>query len=278
MYLTEEHIHSLLSFIGYGDVSKAQIIFLGNEGGLGDRSVEDNIASICFTYKENVNHCVHGDWTKGYWKQDQWKPGREVRVPRSPFLRLCSRMILALEHPDQPIHSWFQQADHNVIQDVKRFLMEGGLFTDRPGIQTALLDWRPLPRKREADPLPYDNINQKSYIDAFNFFDRPNNNPYIEWRTKRLSLFQDLMKSYPVPLILGIGNIPAKKRMVDGIWGEQIYEEITLQPSGKKIAISKNIIGDNTRVILTPFFGYEHMGYSGVKDLAQYISDHIELR
>lgn len=48
-------------------------------------------------------------------------------------------IMLALEHPDQPIHSWFQQADHNVIQDVKRFLMEGG-FVMLPIVKTRFFE------------------------------------------------------------------------------------------------------------------------------------------
>ncbi|CAG7645527.1 hypothetical protein ACFQI7_25810 [Paenibacillus allorhizosphaerae] len=275
MYLSEEQIDSLLSYVGYGDFSRPDIIFLANEGGLGDRSVEANIMDICGPFKAKPECWVNGDGANGYWKVGEWEPGSIERVPVSPFLRLCSRMVLALEDKDSSPQKWFQRGDRSVINHVRRFLSEGGLYSNRPGIRTALLDWRPLPRNNERSPLPYENVEQNLYLKAFNFSDNGSDNPYISWREKRIKIFNDLFHIYPVPLVLCVGDIPAKKRLAEHIWGIREFDEIVLSPSGKKIFVSKQKVGLGTEIVLSPFFGYEHMGYAGVRDLTAYIRENL---
>ncbi|MEK3883968.1 hypothetical protein [Paenibacillus sp. PL2-23] len=274
MNLNEEHIKSLLAFVGYGDFSKADVVFLANEGGLGDRSVEENIFDICGLIREDSNNWLENDWSNGYWKINQWSPGRVGKVPRSPFLKLTSRMMLALEDQSQSCENWFRRKDINVITKVNKFLMEGGLYSNRPGISTALLDWRPLPRKTEREPLPYENVDQIRYFEAFRFKDR-SDNPYIKWREERINLFRSLFKVFSIPVVLCVGASEDKKILAKEIWGISKYDEIELYSSGKKIYVSKEAVGAGTKVIISPFFGYEHMGYAGVCDLTAYIQENI---
>jgi hypothetical protein len=274
MYLNNYQIESLLSFVGYGNFPKADIVFLANEGGLGNRSVEENIVDITERYKANTEHWAKGDWKKGYWKLAEWVPGRIEKVPSSPLLRMTSRMVLALENQDQPCDLWFTPADKDIREQTKRFLMEGGLFSNRPGIQTAILDWRPLPRTNQREPLPYENVEQTEFLNAFSFIQN-SNNPYESWKKHRIELIHHLFEIYPIPVLLCVGDIAIKKKVVEHTLGIHDYNEIKLFPSGKKIFVSKGTAGTRTKVILSPFFDYRIMGYSGARDLTQYIRDHI---
>jgi len=274
MNLREEQIQSLLAYVGYGDFSKAEVVFLANEGGLGDRSVEENIYDICGPFREDANNWLKEDWRHGYWKVGKWSPGSKSKVPSSPFLRLCSRMLLALEDRNQSCENWFRRGDGVVLAEVKKFLMEGGLYSDRPGIRTALMDWRPLPRKTERDPLPYENVDQRRYLEAFGF-KGGGDNPYIAWRQMRIEIFRELFGVFPTPVVLCVGAPNDKKILAQNIWGISEYDEIVLSPSGKRIYVSKETVGAKTKVIITPFFGYEHMGYAGVCDLTAFLRENI---
>ncbi|MBO9604636.1 MAG: hypothetical protein J7639_01725 [Paenibacillaceae bacterium] len=275
MHLNKDQMESLLAFAGYGDFSNAGVVFLMNEGGLGNRSVEENIDDICGPMREDANSWLKNDWRNGYWKIDQWSPGRVKKIPTSPFLRLSSRMVLALEDRHHSCEYWFQSKNNVLISAAKKFLMEGGLYSDRPGIRTALLDWRPLPRKTEDDPLPFENVDQNLFLKAFSFKDR-GRNPYTEWRKKRIEVIRNLFESFPIPVVLCAGDPKTKKILVQQIWGISEYDEVVLSPSGKKIYVSKDKVGVETKIIVTPFLGYEHLGYSGTSDLTTFIKKYIK--
>ena len=49
--LSDNQVDSLLSFIGYGNLSEANIAFFGNEGGLGGKTPKENIDFLTNLYK-----------------------------------------------------------------------------------------------------------------------------------------------------------------------------------------------------------------------------------
>lgn len=263
MTLTDDQQQSLLSFIGYGDIGNVDIAFFMNEGGLGQQSLEDNIELLCNQYKAgNTN------WKDGYWKTDEWMPGNIRKVPDSPFLKLSSRMILALEDKENPVENWFQKGDGETGAVVKTFMMENGLYSNRPGIKSALFDWRPLPRRSEKEVLPYQNLDGKKYLDAFSF--KRSETPYSEWVDQRVRLFKNHLTENEVPILLSFGAVGAKLKLFKHIWDDIQFEKITLPESGKTIHVSSKI-GKNTTVIASEFLDYQNLGYRGASELTEYI-------
>ncbi len=263
MALSEDQQQSLLSFIGYGDIGNVDIAFFMNEGGLGQQSLEDNIELICNQYKVGSKK-----WKDGYWKTDEWLPGNIRKVPISPFLKLSSRMILALEDREKPVENWFKKGDRETEEIVKKFMMENGLYSNRPGIKSGLFDWRPLPRRSEKEPLPYTNVDQKKYLDAFSF--KRAETPYSEWGDQRVRLFKNHFTENEVPILLSFGAISTKLKLFKHIWAGLQFEEITLKESKKTIYVSTRV-GKNTTVIACQFLDYQNLGYTGARELTEYI-------
>ncbi|MBU9713661.1 hypothetical protein [Evansella tamaricis] len=271
--LTDEEIESLLSFVGYGDFKETKIAFMGIEGGLGGKSAKENIDLICNKYKSGTVNFLESDiWKRGYWKTGEWTPGKKGDVPNSPFLYLSSRMILALESGQEEISEWFKPGDIRKNMYVRKFLMEEGLYSNRKGIKTALIDWRPLPRNDEKTPLPYSNVKQDDYIAAFSF-KKNASRTYKEWVEKREGLIKELIYKFEIPLLLSFGGLDYKQKIFKKIYPEIIFQSVILEPSGKEIIISKDKVGVNTTIILAKFLSYEHFGLTGAHDLTRYIRE-----
>lgn len=270
LVLTEEQQASLLSFVGYGDIGNLDIAFFMNEGGFGNGSLADNMELLCNRYKQDSNNRMDQDWREGYWHKDRWQPGTIRKIPDSPFLKLSSRMVLALEDKDSSVEKWFQTGDEQIKQTVKKFIMEYGLYSDRPGIKSALFDWRPLPRRRESDSLPYDNVDAKQYFNAFSF--KPTSPFYTEWVDKRMNVFKNLLTKQEIPFLLSFGDVQVKLQLFKGIWGDIEFEPITL-PVSKKVIYVSSKIGKNTTIIATEFLDYTHLGYKGACELTEFIRE-----
>jgi hypothetical protein len=272
--LSEDQMESLTSFIGYGDLANAKVVFFGNEGGRGGKSVTENLELICDQYKDEGNWFDPSDWKKGYWKKGNWEPdnretGRIGERVNSPFLQLCARMGLALENAKNGVDQWFKPGDIGTLGVISKFMMAGGLYSNRPGLKTALIVWRPLPRVNERKTLPYQNIDTSQYMNAFKKLEI---NPYFSWVEKRTSILSSILNEYDIPLLLSFGAMEEKKRLFERICPDIVFEKFILSPSNKVIYVGNKKVGKNTTVILAEFLSYERFGYAGACDLVKFIT------
>lgn len=272
--LTKEEEDSLLSFIGHGEFNNAKIAIFGNEGGLGDKSLKENIKLLTEQYKrKNENYLDREHWENGYWHIGEYDPEKYGDVPRGAFLNLVTRIILSLEDNESAIDDWFNKEDTTKREIVKKFIANDGLFSNYPRLKSALFDWRPLPRRTEkGKKFPYLNVDGKSYLKAFEFKGDPNNR-YNEWVDKRITLFNHVLHEYKIPILLSFGAVKTKLTLFKKIWPEIEFKEVILEESNKKIYVSKEKVGSSTTVIATEFIDYLNLGFVGTKELVKYIKN-----
>jgi hypothetical protein len=266
--LSEEQMESLTSFIGYGDMANAKVVFFGNEGGRGGKSLTEQLELICNQYKEDGNLFDPSDWKNGYWKIENWGQERDVEKVNSPFLQLSSRISLALDNEKDGIEMWLKPGDIGTLGVISNFMKKGGLYSNRPRLKTALIDWRPLPRFNERKTLPYQNIDTTQYLNAFTKLE---NNSYFSWVKKRTSIISSILNEYDIPVLLSFGAMDEKKMLFESLQSDIVFEKTILSPSNKEIFIGNKKVGKNTTVILAEFLGYEHFGYAGARDLVKFI-------
>lgn len=280
--LTKDEINSLRSFIGYGNFRKAKIIFLANEGGLGKKTLRENISLITRDYKRDLNSRLNQNtWKDGYWKVNKCSEEVANNTPKTPFLKLCARILLALENSNTTIESWFKKEndDKATTEKVNQYLDGNSLYSNREGISSALIDWRPLPRKNESCDLPYTNIDQQQYLDAFSFKDQSSSNEYKAWVEQRCNIIKQIVKKFQPPLILSAGAKQDKRKLFKHIWPEIQFDKISLSTNKgqKEIYVSKSKLCGGTHVILCDFLDYRTLGYDGTCELTKYISKKIQI-
>ncbi|MFM9532554.1 hypothetical protein [Lysinibacillus sp. IITD104] len=270
--LSDEEISSLTSFIGHGDFPKTFIAFLGNEGGLGNSSPRYNIDLLCNEFKKNnTNYFNEGNWKLGYWTVNNYDLNKRSIVPNSPFLYLTARILLALEDQESSVDDWFKKGDSKKLGKVKELIASGGLYSNKPGLKSALLDWRPLPRRDEKNyDFPYLNVDSNLYLKAFNF-EGGAENPYNEWVNKRVSIFKNVLNKYHIPFLLSFGAVKSKLTLFKKIWPEIEFNEVTLEESNKTIYVSKEKVSSNTIVIATEFLDYQNLGLIGTMELVKFL-------
>ena len=158
---------------------------------------------------------------------------------------------------------------------MKKFISNSGLYSDKPGIKSALLDWRPLPRRNENDKqFPYENINRRKYLQAFGFKGKSDNHPYNEWVDKRMDLFKNVLSKYKIPFLLSFGDVASKLTLFKKIWPEIEFKEVILEESHKTIYVSKEKAGNHTTVLAAEFLDYQNLGYVGTMELVKYLKEH----
>ena len=245
--LTKDQYRKLVSFLGYGDFMKADIIFFGNEEGAGGYSIEANINVRCNVYGKNkvgeyVNLLVDNEWEKGYWECQSMEDDtskiksfftesdkmKRQHAPKGGFLYSAARICKALEDKENNLFPFSNDI-------IKGYLSENNLFRKREGIQSALVDWCPLPRKNQSDwPPEYQLIDKKKYLDAFQKLPRKNGerltdefSNYMEDVDTRLSLLEELFQKSPAKVIVGFGGVnEMKKNVFERLYGESIFNSI----------------------------------------------------
>lgn len=245
--LTEEQYRKLVSFLGYGDFMKADVIFFGNEEGAGGYSIEANINVRCNEYGKNEageyeNLLVDNDWEKGYWecqsmeddkmKIEQFFTERDKnkgrKAARGGFLYSAARICKALEDKENNQFPFTNDS-------IKKYLSENNLFRKREGIQSALVDWCPLPRRNQSDwPPEYHLIDKNKYLNAFQKLPQKNREKlidafsnYMEDVDTRLSILNELFMKSPAKVIVGFGGVNGMKRKVfERLYGESIFTTI----------------------------------------------------
>ena len=282
MKITKAQYQKLLTYIGCGDLAEADIIIFGNEEGTGGNDLSANIVARCDYFGKNkegcYTDCVNNEEgeNSGYWQKNSQAGGEIVKslsvgesqkdskegTKWSSFLLSIARMVLALEHPEIEVETWFKEMGEDSISEQVRKVRDNGLFTgSEKGTKLGLMDWRPLPRRNEECigaewPSEYEGIDDRAYLSAFNY--NKSNKPrednfsnYTDDVKTRKQIINNFFKTYPKRIIIGLGDIDTKKRLL-----MNIFEGISFTPMkdfGKALHGVVEQEGGSLNIYLLPF-------------------------
>lgn len=272
MVLSKNEYEKLLSFFGYGNFPKADILFFGNEEGLGGYPIDANIHARCCYYGRDKNgnyiNLLGTTWLDGFYEDNSScklskLSGLNPKKTNghSNFLEIASRICIALEHNSGYSNKWFQLYNHNKgSKEIIKQYSKSGLFKPQNnGKNSVLIDWRPLPRANEMTwyPVEYSNIDKGKYLKAFKF---SNSNNLVDNFTnytndvdRRKNIVENVFLKYPFPLGIGMGDIESKKKVIKNIF--RGCNCITIYSLGKKwYKISICLPDDREKIfLLLPF-------------------------
>jgi len=259
--LSKPEYDILLSYVGCGNFPGADIIVFGNEEGTGGYSVEANVKARVHLHgkdhpDEKRKYCIHGtDWRQGFYepsskggasKVEQYllshESVQEKGFAKGAFNPAVARICLDLEDRSNTTN-WYQSGKENpdAWESIKSFVV-GDLYEPRDGIQTALADWRPVPRKNESawDRNEYGNLaaslKKNPYLDAFNHPTKPfKPNKYMQPlfshfhddMVQRSKILKSLFIASKANIILCLGGANAKsykKQALEIMFGPEIFE------------------------------------------------------
>lgn len=249
--ISKEEYDVLVSYIGCGNFSKADVIIFGNEEGTGGNSVEANVKARYLYYGKNENgeyeHCLDDDdWKKGFWDlssntddnkvkrylEENEEPHRQEDYTSGSFLSTIARICLATENQDFPLDYWFASypSNRDAEREIKYYIVNN-LFKKTEGIQTGLVDWRPLPRPKQdwwgeeyRSIYPDGSVNnpylaafdRRKNINASNLFSN-----FIEDREKRKKILKNAFSTFPAKIVISLGGVAYKKAIL-----EEMYDSI----------------------------------------------------
>lgn len=254
--LSKEEYKILLSYIGCGDIPNADILVFGNEEGTGGYSVTENVKArtqLILAGGDVSNYSIEtSNWRDGFFypDSDQLRATHENKHTKDFTAGVFNAAIarLCLAHERSSSNNWFQGAANVLAYEAIKEYIGRKLYKPKAeGIQTALIDWRPLPRLTEriwypieygaVAPSPEEKPNQDNpYLAVFNKpKGRFNSNKYT---TSSFSDFQEdmnfrariiknaLIKS-SAQILLGIGGADGfKKDALEVMFGEDIFSTI----------------------------------------------------
>ncbi len=253
--ISKDQYTRLISYIGCGNFPKADILFFGNEEGTGTFSIEANVEARCSTFGKDAgssaaNYTFGNPDQNGYWESSAIG-GRDKVVEylrakgenpvvtdntRSSFLTSISRMVLALEKRDTvPLDHWFQSSNVDGIQkQIKEFALKE-LFCPRKGIQTALSDWRHLPRPKEGawyEAYQLTDTIQAKYLRAYNQFADGVEDSFSNYSRdveKRRRLLMNAFEQSSATILIGLGGANGfKKEVLSHMFGVS-FEPVELE-------------------------------------------------
>lgn len=281
--INKSQYNKLLSFIGTGDLPKADIIVFGNEEGVGGNPLYANIEARenyfgknegedFYTYTLDLNR----DHKNGFWNPSAIEGEKKVftimerdkhELPKKGnvsggFLQYCARICLACEDNQNDISFWFEPKGKNkkASDKISEYIREG-LFQPNMGIQTFLMDWRPLPRPNEGwwGSEYSKSIDKKSYLNAFNlrssnknFEDQFSNYSHdVEFRK---NILKNAVLFSKAKVIIGLGNIDTKKNFIKEILSLSEYDFKDIKVEGTNVkALMCNVKLEEKQKQLTIF-------------------------
>lgn len=296
--LTKDQYDKLLYYVGCGNFPGADILIFGNEEGTGRYSIESNVEARFTTFgklRDEYEYCFEkSNWKSGYWEpssiggrnkiieylRSKGESPPIVEDVGSPFLRTVARISLALENPEKDASYWFQRYSHNkeARDQIKEYILDG-IFCPRVGIQTALTDWRHLPRPNEKNwPLEYFEIEKKgqAYLNAYGLKEGYHVDQFSDYGidvTARAHLLKDVFEKTPAKLLIGLGGADGFKKDII----EHIYPEIKFKPmqfeevSNTPTSFEATLILPNKKmqIFLLPFPDHSFV-YKGMDRLLAY--------
>jgi len=302
----EDDVNKLLPMMGYGYYHEADIVFFGNEEGLGGLPMDAVFERIRLFGNNPNSYLDKNDMYGGYWyqseindidvlrdslneiykKEDQPLLKKEVKK-YFPILDFQGRILLHLHEPDK---DWFQEKPwyqkHNtdsleLIEDTAK-----SLYGSSRKYKAALLDWRPLPRPTE-DVWPYANIDEKKYMGAFKLNkkylkkvtpalkskDTSNLDKYDMILYKRIKTIERAITSFSFPLLVAAGDPKSKMALFELILSDYNIKFDEYELSGDKNYYKAVVKLPNREltILVTKFFNHygNCLQLSGLKGLVE---------
>lgn len=250
--LSHEMFNVLNRYLGSGDFPNAEILFFGNEEGLGGKELVANLVARTTTFGErdeegNVVSSLNSQTTeKGYWEPSAAEGGDKVHAllyqqglvespVRKPFvggyfLPMAARICLALERPDEDPTYWFKPKGGYYFDGVNAIseYIANCLFRKRDeGIRSSLSDWRPLPRVKESSrPSEYECIDWKKYSKAYSDPLGSHDISYSDASRDRANNLSDLLRLSKIKLIIGFGDISTKANMLSKLFPNTRFNQV----------------------------------------------------
>ncbi|MFK3988098.1 hypothetical protein [Exiguobacterium mexicanum] len=303
-HLSEEEMKRLEKWFGYGAFREADIVFFGNEEGLGGYPIEA-VRARTRVYGKNSDTWLGEGWENGYWDESGHtgykllgEVTNEIRAekglaphnkkegnPRSTMLDFQARLLLALEQPE---YDWFALKDGKKDEETtnkwkEKYERIQTLYDKDHKIKAALMDWRPLPRQDE-NTWPY-QLDQNEYLKAFKPGKRylkkiqsaietdnlDGLNEYGKMVVARTKLLKRVIEQFDFPVIVASGDPDAKENLFKLIFADEgiTFEEKTLS-NGKRYKKALVYVGNRElTILLSLFFDYRSncLGRDGLRDL-----------
>ncbi|WP_147433419.1 hypothetical protein [Paenibacillus ginsengarvi] len=302
--ISPEQYQRLIHYVGCGNFPEADILFFGNEEGTGTFSIEANVEARCSTFGKEPGSSSY-TYTFGDLETDGffWEPaalgGRDKIVDylrakggkpkvsdtvRGSFLPSISRIVLALENQaNTPIESWFE-TDHSkeTERKIKEFALQG-LFCPREGIQTALTDWRHLPRPNEGawyDEYRVTETIEKCYLSAYNQFasaKKDSFSDYSEDAEKRKRILLNAFVKSPAKVLIGLGGANGfKKEVLSRLFGLS-FEPVDLAHGISMNRAVAHLGSKEMSIFLLPFPSAQVYGSKGelLDCLKTFVIEHL---
>lgn len=287
-HISKEQYQTLLSYVGCGDFQISKIHVFGIEEGLGGHDEESNIVARVekfgsFDSNGNLTSALNPpNREQGYWEPNAQSGGQKIRdyiynrdrtlltakPVDGPFNEIIARICLELESPNERKDYWFRLMadDRNVaraINDRKQTLFQS---SSDDLIHTALTDWKPVPRKDMKEwPIEYQptmtefGLDSKLYERAFSLkYEREfcdNNTNYTKDADKRLALLRNVFNSTNIPILMCIGEIPTKRRVLEKVFPEAEFTtfQSTVHPTHSSLKAEIQLEGRTLNIFLLPF-------------------------
>ncbi|WP_156922456.1 hypothetical protein [Cohnella thermotolerans] len=287
-HIEKDHYNTLLSYFGCGDFQKAKILIFGIEEGTDGHDVESNVVARIesfgsFDSNGNLLSAINPPGREdGYWEPDAQTGGRKVRDyiyrrdgvileeegPKGQFNEIIARMSLDLEQPAERKDFWFRlmREDEDTAKKIRARIKSQFQTSSENFIQTALTDWKPLPRPNMTEwPIEYQptqtqfGIDPELYEKAFSLNDEhvycDKNTNYTNDVHKRINILRNVFQNTNIPIIISFGEIPTKKRVLEKIFPEAEFAsfESKVHPTHSSLKARFYLNGRTLNIFLLPF-------------------------
>lgn len=287
-HIEKEHYDTLLSYFGCGDFKHAKILIFGIEEGTDGHDVESNVVARTqsfgsFDSNGNLLSAINPPGREnGYWEPDAQSGGRKVRdyiyqrqgitlgqkVAKGPFNEIIARITLDLEQPSDIRDFWFRlmEKDQEMAERIRTRIQSQFQTSSEDLIHTALTDWKPLPRPDMTEWPPEYQPSQTQFGIDPHFYEkafslkyqrefRDTNTNYSEDVQKRLTIIRNVFQNFNVPIIIGLGEIQTKKRVLEKIFPEAQFSsyELKVHPTHSGLKAGFCLNGQNRSIFLLPF-------------------------
>ncbi|MEK4372369.1 MULTISPECIES: hypothetical protein [Paenibacillus] len=256
--LSKAEYDILLSYIGCGDILNADILVFGNEEGTGGYTVTENVKArtrlITTDESSDVrNYCIEANnWREGFYYPDfeglftGYEKKHSKGFTKGVFNAAIARLCLAHERNSQS--NWFEGSPNtDEFCVIKEYIGDKLYKPKTEGIQTALIDWRPLPRSTERKWYPNeygavalspeDKPNQGNpYLAAFNKpkgrfkpqkYSTSSFSDFKEDTNLRARIIKNALTKSRAQILLGIGGAAGfKKDALELMFGKNLFSSI----------------------------------------------------
>ncbi|MEK5479613.1 hypothetical protein NYE70_22195 [Paenibacillus sp. FSL R5-0407] len=287
-HISKEQYQTLLSYVGFGDFQKSKIYVFGIEEGLGGHDEESNIVARVekfgsFDSNGNLTSALSPpNREQGYWEPNAQSGGQKIRdyiykrdrtlltgkPAKGAFNEIIARMCLELEQPKESKDYWFRlmNDDKDIARKIKDRIQTLFQSSTDDLLHTALTDWKPLPRRdMKKWPIEYQptstqfGLDSKLYERAFSlkyeqeFCD--DNTNYTEDVEKRLAILRNLLNSTNSPIMMCLGEIPTKRRVLGKIFPEAEFRtfQSTVHPTHSSLKAEIQLEARTLNIFLLPF-------------------------